>query len=86
LKELDTVDQWEQWGAWQRTASISSLLATISDALGVKERHRWSDFNPVPMPGEPPKEEKPKQSWQDQKRNIELFNAALGGDDCRKGR
>ncbi|SHH86523.1 hypothetical protein SAMN02746098_01605 [Desulfosporosinus lacus DSM 15449] len=84
--ELDKVERWERYDAWQHTASISSLIANICrDPKERKEPFTLADFNPIKIPGQPIKQQKPKQTWQDQKRIVEIFNAAYGGTDRRKG-
>jgi len=70
---------------WQRTASISSLIANIyRDEKKRRKPYSHEDFNPIQMPGEPKKKtKKPTQTWQEQKQIIELYNVGLGGLDNR---
>jgi hypothetical protein len=84
---LDEVNHVERYEAWQHTSAICALIANVNrDPKTRREPYTWADYNPIPIPipGQPMVKQKPKQTWQDQKRIIEMYNAAFGGEDKRK--
>lgn len=82
--ELDEVEHAERYEAWQHTASIRSLIANVNrDPKTRRDPYTWADFNPIPIPGQPMEKQKPKQTWQEQKKIVEIINAAYGGKDNR---